>query len=106
MPTDESQIVDKAVEMKHQYNIKNILITRGHSGCLLIDENDETHCIPTPKVNRVDVTGAGDTTIATLAVSLAKGLPLVEAATIANKAAALKVSQKGTGKVTWAGLGV
>ena len=73
---------------------KSVLITRGESGMWLLDEDHEGH-LPATSREVADVTGAGDTVIATLALALAAGADTVEAATLANAAAGVTVSKFG-----------
>jgi len=76
-----------------------ILVTRGESGMSLFMKEKVIH-IPTVARNVYDVTGAGDTVIATFTLSHAAGAPLEEAAVIANHAAGIVVGEVGTAVVT------
>jgi D-glycero-beta-D-manno-heptose-7-phosphate kinase len=78
---------------------KSVLITRGESGMWLLDEHGEGH-LPAATREVADVTGAGDTVIATLALALAAGADMVEAATLANTAAGISVTKFGPAGVT------
>ena len=73
-----------------------LLVTRGENGMSLFESaSDLTHMAA--RVNEVaDVTGAGDTVVAALAVALGMGCSLTEASTLANIAAAVAVSHHGT----------
>jgi D-beta-D-heptose 7-phosphate kinase/D-beta-D-heptose 1-phosphate adenosyltransferase len=75
----------------------NVLITRGEKGMSLFSDNEID--IPTSAKEVYDVTGAGDTVIATLALSIASGASLEEAVIIANHAAGIAVSKAGTYQV-------
>ncbi len=78
-----------------------VLITRGEEGMTLFEkEKDTVTHIPTKAKEVYDVTGAGDTVIATLTMALAAGASYVEAAKIANHAAGIVVSKLGTATVT------
>jgi ribokinase len=70
-----------------------VVITLGSRGCQVIDQ--EPRLIPAPQVEAVDTVGAGDAFNGALAVALAEGRALVEAARWANAAAALAVTQPG-----------
>lgn len=70
------------------------VITLGSAGCL-VRQDEQTVQIPALKVRAVDATGAGDAFNGALAVALAEGRPLVEAAAWANRAAALAVTVAG-----------
>jgi D-beta-D-heptose 7-phosphate kinase/D-beta-D-heptose 1-phosphate adenosyltransferase len=77
-----------------------ILITRGEKGMSLFEEaNNVTH-IPTKAKEVYDVTGAGDTVVAALALALASGATTNEAAIIANHAAGITVGKVGTSSVS------
>ncbi len=72
-----------------------ILLTRGPRGMSLFHESEVAHIAATTQ-NVFDVTGAGDTVVAVLAISLAAGAPLRLAAELANTAAGIAVSKFGT----------
>jgi rfaE bifunctional protein kinase chain/domain len=73
-----------------------ILITRGPDGMALFESGVEPIAIPTVARRVFDVTGAGDTVVATLAVALAAGFPLREAVGWSNVAAGIVVEKQGT----------
>ncbi len=77
-----------------------MLITRGEAGMALFERGKPTITIPTVAKEVFDVTGAGDTVIATLALGLAAKLSYCEAATLANYAAGIVVGKLGTATVT------
>jgi len=79
---------------------RDVLITRGEHGMSLLDEAGRLTHIPTVAREVYDVTGAGDTVIATLALALAAGAPIDEAAVIANQAAGIVVGKVGTATVS------
>lgn len=76
-------------------NCRHLLVTLGRDGMALFHDKDTIVHIPTFARKVFDVTGAGDTVIATLALGLAAGGDLVEAATLANHAAGIVVGQIG-----------
>ena len=76
-----------------------VLMTRGDQGMWLLDERHEGY-FPSVAREVADVTGAGDTVIATVALSLAAGATLAEAAWLANRAAAIVVGKFGPATVT------
>ena len=80
-----------------------VLMTRGDQGMWLLDAQVEGH-LPAVAREVADVTGAGDTVIATLALSLAAGASLSEAAWLANQAAAFVVGRFGPATLTRAEL--
>lgn len=77
-----------------------VLITRGEEGMSLFNGGNSPLHIPTEARHVFDVTGAGDTVVSTLAMSLATGSPLEGAARLANAAAGIVVGKMGTSGVT------
>ncbi len=77
----------------------SVLITRGEAGMSLFDDDGHTH-IPTKAREVYDVTGAGDTVVATIGAALAARAPLAEACVLANHAAGLVVAHLGTAAAT------
>ncbi len=73
-----------------------VLITRGDRGIMLLERNNAPVFVETAAREVYDVTGAGDTVIATLAASLAAGATMLEAANLANHAAGIVVGKVGT----------
>jgi D-beta-D-heptose 7-phosphate kinase/D-beta-D-heptose 1-phosphate adenosyltransferase len=84
-------------------NCASVLITRGSEGMSLFTRNKISH-IPTVAKKVFDVTGAGDTVIATLALALVAGLDLVQACRTANYAAGIVVGEVGTAAIQAAAL--
>ena len=77
-----------------------VLITRGEAGMALLEKGKDLVAIPTTAQAVFDVTGAGDTVIAALALGLAAGTPFADAAALANIAAGVVVGKIGTATVT------
>ncbi|OIN03767.1 bifunctional D-glycero-beta-D-manno-heptose-7-phosphate kinase/D-glycero-beta-D-manno-heptose 1-phosphate adenylyltransferase HldE [Oceanisphaera psychrotolerans] len=97
---DEEELVARGRELVKQFDLKALLVTRSEHGMTLIhDDQDELH-LPAQAHEVFDVTGAGDTVIATLATCLAAGLPLDEACALANVAASIVVGKLGTSTVS------
>ena len=93
----------KAARDLHAATRANILITWGEHGMWLLDASAPTPvelAIPATAREVADVTGAGDTVVATLALALACGASLSEAATLANHAAGIVVGKFGPATVT------
>jgi len=82
---------------------QSVLMTRGDQGMWLLADEIEGH-LPATAREVADVTGAGDTVIATLALALAAGATMSEAARLANEAAGLVVARFGPATVTVAEL--
>lgn len=98
--TDEQSLIAAAHRIRDLLNCNNVLITRGEHGMMLLDTQDRITNIPTVAREVFDVTGAGDTVVATLALSLAAGATITEAAMIANHAAGIVVGKVGTATVS------
>ena len=77
-----------------------LLITRGAEGMSLFRQHDEAIHIPQKSRDVYDVTGAGDTVVSTLALALACGSDLEQAARLANLAGGIVVGKLGTASVT------
>jgi len=91
--------------IKDKYNIQNCLITRGAEGMTFVGEKEKFH-IKAKAREVFDVTGAGDTVISCLAVSLINGLSFRDSVEFSNLAAGLVVSHIGTSAVTLKELGL
>lgn len=77
-----------------------VLITRGDQGMMLLEGEGQPVFVPTMAREVYDVTGAGDTVIATLAAAMAAGASMTEASVLANHAAGIVVGKLGTATVT------
>lgn len=85
------------VNLREKLNLEALLITCGNKGMLLIEKNKSPlHLEAVGSKEPVDVTGAGDTVIATYALGLASGLNYAESANLANHAGGIVVMKKGT----------
>jgi D-glycero-beta-D-manno-heptose-7-phosphate kinase len=107
--TDEAALIAAAHRIRETLGCPHVLVTRGEHGMTLLSAagpggaESVTH-IPTMAREVYDVTGAGDTVIAALALALACGAQPGEAALIANHAAGVVVGKVGTATVTRAEL--
>lgn len=91
----------KKIGRKISRNLEsNCLITRGEKGMSLFERGKKVTHIPTMARQVYDVTGAGDTVIGAVALSLGSGADYKQAATIANYAAGIVVGKLGTATVT------
>jgi len=81
-----------------------VLITRGDRGIMLVEGEGNPVFVGTTAREVYDVTGAGDTVIATLATALSAGATMLEAATLANHAAGIVVGKVGTATINAAEL--
>jgi len=96
---DNEQIVSKGQALLEQYNIEALLVTLSEHGMALIKQS-EAYFLPTHAREVFDVTGAGDTVIASMALGVASGLGLQHAMHLANMAAGIVVGKFGTSTVS------
>ena len=96
----ETELRAKTQNLRSALNLQALLVTRSEEGMTLFDAQGELH-VPTVAREVFDVTGAGDTVIATLATMAAAGLSLRDAVPIANRAAGLVVGKFGTATVNY-----
>lgn len=92
--TNDPDLISKASKLKNDLNLQFLAITRSEEGISLIDS--DTHHLPAIAKQVFDVSGAGDTVVATLAAGLMSGLTPLESLQIANIAAAVVVGKVGT----------
>lgn len=92
-------ILEVGSRILKEKKLKNLLVTLGSRGMVLFEEDRHVLHIPTVARDVFDVTGAGDTVIAVLALCLSAGLDLLTSCVIANCAAGLVVGQVGTAAV-------
>jgi D-beta-D-heptose 7-phosphate kinase/D-beta-D-heptose 1-phosphate adenosyltransferase len=81
--------------MLEELEAENVLLTRGEEGMSLFEANGNITHIPTVASHVKDVSGAGDTVIATLTMALASGTGVAEAAVLANCASGEVVGHVG-----------
>jgi D-beta-D-heptose 7-phosphate kinase/D-beta-D-heptose 1-phosphate adenosyltransferase len=89
-----------AVEILKYLDLQSLLVTLGEQGMRLFEKNGRITHIPTVAQEVFDVSGAGDTVIATFTLALSCGASLLEAAHIANFAAGIVVGKLGTAVTT------
>lgn len=97
---NEAELADKGERLRQTLALEALLITRGEQGMTLLQEASEPLHLAARAREVYDVTGAGDTVIATLAAGLAAGLGLPGATALANLAAGIVVGKLGTASVT------
>ena len=96
MPVDsETALVQAAGHLRTMHNFGAVLVTRAEDGMTLVDA-EGAHHFPAEATDVYDVSGAGDTVVATLAAGLAAGLDLKIAVRLANIAAGVVVGKVGT----------
>jgi rfaE bifunctional protein kinase chain/domain len=92
----ETDLVKAGDDLLGQLRCEALLVTRGSEGMSLFVRGQEPVHIPTAAQEIYDVTGAGDTVASTLAMSLAAGATMQQAARLANQSAAIVVGKVGT----------
>ena len=95
----EADLIEAGFGLREKLEAGSVLITRGAEGMSLVTSEGHTH-FPTRARKVYDVTGAGDTVVATIAAALAARATLPEACVLANHAAGLVVAQLGTAAAT------
>ncbi len=93
--SDESAITACRAVLEKAH-VDAVLLTRGAQGMTLVSRDGNVLHVPAETLRIFDVTGAGDTVVATLASTLAAGAPLAEATRLANTAAGIVVAKPGT----------
>ncbi len=96
----EDELRAKVDALRARIDVGAVLLTRSEEGMTLFDASGVTH-EPARAREVFDVTGAGDTVIATLAVLAGAGVPLPEAMRLANKAGGIVVGKFGTATVSY-----
>jgi rfaE bifunctional protein kinase chain/domain len=97
--TDELE--NAAQELKQRLGYRALLVTRGNQGMMLLEDDAEPlHISAVGAHQAVDVTGAGDTVMATFTLALASGASFADAARLANYAGGLVVMKRGTATVS------
>ncbi len=96
---DESRLIEKGRALIQQLQTPTLLLTRGEAGMTLIQE-DQVHSLPAQAKDVFDVTGAGDTVIAVMALGVALNMALTEAMYLANLAGGIVVGKLGTSTVS------
>jgi D-glycero-beta-D-manno-heptose-7-phosphate kinase len=93
---DEDDVGAAGARLLRSLRCRAVLITRGEQGMTLFEAGRRPVHIPTAAREVFDVTGAGDTVIATLSLALCAGASLPQAAALANDAAGIVVGKLGT----------
>ena len=101
---DDGTLLNAGRKLRTRYDIQNVLITRGKDGMTLFSADGKRTDIPAETRQVYDVSGAGDTVVATMAAALAAGEDYVAAASAANTAAGIVVGKVGTATVSGAEL--
>ena len=102
--TSDHELVERGEQVRRQTGLQGLLITRGEQGMTLLWAGQPPLHLPTRAREVYDVTGAGDTVVATLALALAARASPQEAVRLANAAAGIVVGKLGTAATTVAEL--
>ncbi len=99
---DDDTLLEAGLRLLERLSSQSLLITRGEMGMTLFETGDALHVSHIPAVAQdvYDVTGAGDTVIATMSLAFAAGASLLEAAVLSNMAAGAVVGIVGTAAVS------
>ena len=98
--SSEAQLHERAQALREELKLDGLLLTRSEEGMSLFDAQGHAQ-VPAQAREVFDVTGAGDTVIATMAAMLACGLSLRDAMPIANRAGSIVVGKFGTASVNY-----
>lgn len=96
----EAELQDKCQNLRLKLDLQAILLTRSEEGMTLFDAQGSEH-VSAQTRDVFDVTGAGDTVIATLATAVAAGLSLRQALPLSNRAGGLVVGKFGTAALSY-----
>ncbi|HQU49304.1 MAG TPA: D-glycero-beta-D-manno-heptose-7-phosphate kinase [Casimicrobiaceae bacterium] len=96
--SDEAELAAKAERVRRDLDLEALLVTRSEEGMSLYTDAGALH-IPAQAREVYDVSGAGDTVIATIGTLVAAGAPMADAVRIANEAAGVVVGKLGTAVV-------
>jgi D-beta-D-heptose 7-phosphate kinase/D-beta-D-heptose 1-phosphate adenosyltransferase len=97
---NESDFQHRALQLMKTHNFKNLLVTRSEKGMSLFQNDSDAFHLAAEVREVYDVTGAGDTVIATLATALSANYSLHDSTTLANLAAGIVVGKMGTATVS------
>jgi rfaE bifunctional protein kinase chain/domain len=97
---DEEDLAQRAQDLRGRLGLQSILLTRSEEGMTLFSDG-APWSVPAQAREVFDVSGAGDTVIAVLAVMLAAGQSLREAVSVANRAGGIVVGKLGTATVSF-----
>jgi rfaE bifunctional protein kinase chain/domain len=97
---NEKDLAARAQALVRKLGLEALLLTRSEDGMTLFRRTGRSFSVRAEKIEVSDVTGAGDTVIATLAVMLAAGQGMEAAVKAANRAGGIKVTRFGTAEVT------
>lgn len=97
---DQDELIEKANQLIQDIDVDALLVTRSEHGMALIEKDTGPTILKSRAQEVFDVTGAGDTVIATLATAFGSGLSLPKSVKLANEAASIVVRKVGTSTVS------
>ncbi len=97
---EEKDIITAVRTIQKKFNTKYSIITRGEDGITAAEKGKKAFTIPVYSHEVFDVTGAGDTVVSVIMLSLVSGASLKEAIVLANAAASIAIERIGTAQVT------
>jgi D-glycero-beta-D-manno-heptose-7-phosphate kinase len=97
---NKDEIIKAGKILLQRLQCENVLLTLGADGMMLFESNGDISSVPTRARNVADVSGAGDTAIATLSAVMAGGAAIREASTLANFAAGVVCEEPGIVSIT------
>lgn len=97
---DDTDLEQRALELIKELELESLLITRSEEGMTLIEANGECTHMPAQALEVFDVTGAGDTVIASIGLAFAAGASTIDALSLANIAAGIVVGKLGSETAT------
>jgi len=97
---NENKLIEQSRKLRELYNFEWVLVTRGPQGICLLGKDDKPIFIRSVAREVFDVSGAGDTVIATFAAAVSCGIPFRISAEISNLAAGIVVGKVGSQPIT------
>jgi D-beta-D-heptose 7-phosphate kinase/D-beta-D-heptose 1-phosphate adenosyltransferase len=101
IPQDDAAVEEAAAELSRASGIATVVVKRSQNGVQVVEDGRTIGLFAAVARRVVDVSGAGDTLVAALALSMAARADMLNAVRIANAAAGVVVSKKGTASVSW-----
>jgi D-beta-D-heptose 7-phosphate kinase / D-beta-D-heptose 1-phosphate adenosyltransferase len=100
LANNEKTLISAAAALIEKTGCRSLLVTRGEHGVLVIGRDGEAAAFAATARRVVDVSGAGDTLVASFALALVSGAGLANSARLANAAAGIVVAKRGTSQVS------
>ena len=97
---DEKTLLRCGEDLVKKFDLEYLIVTRGKEGMTVFSKKKKPHTMPTFALEVYDVSGAGDTVIAALALAYSAGANIYDSVYFANTAAAIVVGKVGTAVAT------